>query len=59
MGLKPSDLRCVPLCRQHHQMLDNCGVATFQDRFKISFADVRLHYLEKYISIREIDTTED
>lgn len=49
MGMKGSDLSCVPLLHELHQEGHNTGWKTFQTKYDIDFRDVRLKLLERWI----------
>ena len=51
LGLKSSDLQCIPLCRGHHQSGESPGMSwkAFQEKHAVDFNIIRLQCMEQYI----------
>jgi hypothetical protein len=52
LGIKGSDYKTVPLCRQHHSLITAPGwsVKRFCDEFSIDFKERCINYLSLYIT---------
>lgn len=49
VGMKGSDLSCVPLLHELHQECHTMGQKSFQTKYNVNFKEVRLQLLEKWI----------
>lgn len=55
MGIKGSDLSCIPLCRKHHQELHSIGKDTFSKKYDIEYEFFNNVCLRLYIQALESD----
>lgn len=53
MGLKTSDYRTVPLCREHHSEYHSRGRASFEIRHCIDLREKLIDTLESYIAQKQ------
>ncbi len=49
MGIKCTDLACIPLAHFHHSEIDSIGDETFQRRHNVDFKDILIVNLMRYI----------
>lgn len=54
MGLKPSNLTCIPLCNLHHNELHTIGISTFEKKYGIDLTKELIFWLQAFVKYQTV-----